>query len=260
MTLSRRIQSSLVLIALVSAGSACTRQNWRDTPIRIEPVKPLTAAVGQDVNWSFRAWRGNRELKIINITARLLPVGVMPIRDPKNPSLTGKVVSRQVRQSVIRVVAFDKESCVDEFEVMKKTAVKNAIDAGKKDVAIPISPCDLTSGGTSLEAQAHTGQALFMWHLVDGPDAVQPSDYASFVASSLKSAPRPEVKKSPHTLPAFIGVPNAEVPHTLDPVVGACAKLDRKQCGKDAVCLWGRVSCISKETTGHVAIREASKS
>jgi hypothetical protein len=226
--------------------ASCTNSNWQDTPVQITAKKPLTVTLGQDVDWSFEAVRGSRKLRIVDVSYNNLPLGVLKSKVGESFILKGKALSRELRDGLIEVTAFDEKACEEGYEQLKKLTEADIKATGNTNVAIPVSPCKLSGGSDFSNARTYMAQAQFAWQFVDGPDALTPDQYPAFVAENIF--------KTPRSLPeGMLGIPGYEAPHTVDVTLGACAALPRKECGKDPDCLWGTVSCISKQVTGRKA-------
>lgn len=232
----------LIAISLTS----CTSPSWQDTPVKITPNKPLTVTLDQEIEWSFDATRGSRKLRIIDVSYNNLPLGVLRSKNGDIIALKGKPLSRDVRDGLIEVTAFDEKACDEGYEQLKKLTEEDIKATGNTNIAIPVSPCQLKGGSDFSNAMAYMAKAQFAWQFVDGPDALPAEKYQEFLAENIF--------KTPRTLPdGMLAIPNHESPHTVDVVLGACAALPRKQCGKDPDCLWGPISCMSRNTTGRKA-------
>jgi hypothetical protein len=147
------------------------------------------------------------------------------------------------------VTAFDEKACYDDYARMKKLAAEEVKATGNTDMAIPIAPCKLSRASDYSNASSYMAQGYFSWQLNDGPDNLAPEKYRAFVAENLLKSSRP--------LPdGMMTIPQYEAPHTNDVILGVCAALPRKRCGKDPGCLWGLSSCISKDATARKSLGE----
>jgi len=235
------------LLAITAIGLAsCTSSKWQDTPVKISPKSPLNVALDQEIEWSFAAMRGSRKLRIIDISYNNLPLGVLKAKSGDSIILKGKPLSREIRDGLIEVIAFDEKACNEGYEQMKEMATKEVKATGDTNISLPTSPCKLTGGSDFSNALAYMAKAQFAWQFVDGPDALDSEKYPEFVAE--------HIFKTPRALPeGMLEIRGNEAPHTVDVTLGECAALPRKQCGKDSDCLWGVTSCISKSVTGRKA-------
>lgn len=239
---SRWITAALMALSIAS----CHSQKSGDGPISITPVKPLTAEDGQDVDWSFKATRNGRVIKITNLSAGYLPVGVK--FDDKNFRFAGKVINRMTRNGMIKVTAFDEEACRREEESTKKLILKNAIESKSNEVTIPISECKASASNREGLARQHTAEGYFSWNMIDGPDHMVESDYPAVLKSITQ-------KQTPTTHPVtarhfVVIIPEKEAPHTGDVILGECAPLPFGRCGQNPKCLWGERVCVSHDVTG----------
>lgn len=225
---------------------SCSRPHWQDIPIQINPKKPLTASLGQDVEWSFEAFRGSRKLRIVAVSFNNLPLGVLRSTDANAITLKGKPLSRQIRNGLIEVTAFDEKACEEGYEQMKEYTAQQVRATGNTNVAIPTSPCKLTGGADFSNASPYMATGRFAWQFVDGPDVLSPEKYQAFVAENSFKTRRPIPR-------GVLAIPSNEAPHTVEVVLGACAALARKECGKSSDCLWGGTSCLSQSITGRKA-------
>jgi hypothetical protein len=243
-TVSKTNRSVLCLISAAVLATSCHRKNPEDLPVRITPTKPLTAQLGQEIDWSFTAERGSRKLNIIDIAFDNLPLGVMKIHEAKPLILKGKVLTRDIRLGLIRVLAFDEIACNNSYERLKKMATEQVQATGNTNMTLPTSPCKLAGGNDYANAGEFMFQGYFSWTMTDGPDDLSIDQYPKFIADHLFQS----TYKSP--VDGMIEIPTRESPDSGDVLLGACAAIPRKQCGRDPNCLWGLVSCISKDVTG----------
>jgi hypothetical protein len=268
----------LLCFATAFVIPSCRSGNIEDHPIVIEAETKLEASVGSDVHWTFKATRGGRLLQIKDISASILPFGVKS--NYQNMSYTGKVLGRQIRSGFIKVTAFDKESCLRNFELMKTSAVKNTIAGGGKDVTVPTSPCDLKNQTSVTQAGDSVSTGYFRWHMTGGPDtatdanikelllnlsraaarakqSTNDSSSAAVVAKKItkKSIIKPMTARTPTPIDkiSVTDIPFLESPHTTEVVIGTCAKFKRQYCGTDKDCLWYGATCISKNSTGRLS-------
>lgn len=231
-------------LAIIFGFFGCSRAVKTDEPIRIVPDKELVARLGEDVTWTFKAYRGSREVMVVESLPGDLPLGVVRKFDAKVPTLAGKVLARDVRHGVIRVTAFDERACAEAYEAMKKAATEQVKKTKDTNVSIPASPCDPVFVSSMSTPPEFMSYGYFAWHMIDGSDQVAIEDYGKFFAEhfGVASKRQPAIN--------IVAVPDREAPHTVYPWLGSCAVRERSTCGGASDCLWGRVSCISKDAVG----------
>jgi hypothetical protein len=252
----RRLTRLLAACAFTTALSiivSCSRSVSEDLPIKITPNKPLTAKVGDEVEWSFNAKRGSRQLRVVDISFDNSPLGMRKVFDEKQKTITlkGKVLTRDVRHGLIRVTGFDEKACDDNYERLKQMATEQVKATGNKDMAIPTNPCRLAGGTDYSDASQFMQPGYFAWAMIDGPESLAVEAYSEFIAKNLFAVT--------FTPPGdgMVEIPSREAPDTADVTIGRCGALPRKQCGKEQDCLWGLGACISKSTTGRSPVSEA---
>ena len=268
----------LLCFATAFVITSCRSSEIEDTPIVIEPETKLEASVGSDVHWTFKATRGGRLLQIKDISASILPFGVKS--NYQNMSYTGKVLGRQIRSGFIQVTAFDKESCLRNFELMKTSAVKNTVAGGGKDVTVPTSPCDLKNQTSVTQAGDSVSTGYFRWHVTGGPDTATDANMKELLLNLSRAAMKTKKSTNDSSNAAVVSkkftkkstkksttvrtpppidkisvtdIPFLESPHTTEVVIGTCAKFKRQYCGTDKDCLWYGATCISKTSTGRLS-------
>jgi hypothetical protein len=249
MMMRRALLSSLIGVSWMGSllmTSSCSRSGSEDQPIEITTKNPLQAALGSELDWTFDARRGSRQLRIIDITFDNLPLGMRKISEPKSIRLKGKVLTRDLRTGLIRVTAYDEKACDESYERLKKMATAEVKSTGNTSMTIPVSPCKLDSGQAYTHAAQFMGHGYFNWTMIDGADALPIESYPKFIAEHL-------FKSSFQAPPdGMVEIPSREAPDSGDVTLGLCAARPRKQCGKDPSCLWGLTSCISKDVTGRI--------
>ena len=252
-------------------------------PIKIEARGNFDVAVGQDVEWKFKAMRDGRDMKIIDVSAARIPFGVVPIYEPGNLGYRGKIMGRQFRGGLIKITAFDSKLCEQEYDNMKKLVEKNVKETKSTEVSIPVNPCSGSLSARDPNMEQFLSDGYFYWYLTDGPDSMTAENYKNViesmaceaaddcknvddikklskpVASGKKNSNAPKIKSRDLSLPGtFAVIPPKEAPHTFDVSLGECTRFEREQCGHDKSCLWNRAACISGDYTGHTAIKEES--
>jgi len=234
----------LATVGLLFLVFSCSQAVKTDEPIRIVPDKELVAKLGEDVTWTFKAYRGSREVMVVESLPGDLPLGVIRKFDAKVPTLAGKVLTRDVRHGVIRVTAFDEKACTEAYEAMKKAATEQVKKTKDTNVSIPASPCDPVFVSATSTPPEFMSYGYFAWHMIDGSDQVAITDYGKFFAEhfGVASKSQPAIN--------IVAVPDLEAPHTVYPWLGSCAARERRFCGGASDCLWGRVSCLSKDAVG----------
>lgn len=231
-------------------------------------------SVDQDVDWRFVAKRGRREISIIDVSSPRLPFGVKPDYEPGKFGFKGKILGRQFRGGLIQVTAFDKEACERSYSDMKKMVEKNMRETKTSEATIPLEPCKPSAANSDPSMAEFVSRAYFYWHMADAPDELKPENYrqvaeslaceaAGTCASGEQFFPADASKqvvskkpKKPIAAEVFVVIPRNEAPPAVDVVMGECARFERKECGKDKSCAWGRGSCVTasavskKEKTG----------
>ncbi|MCX6125802.1 MAG: hypothetical protein NTV34_13800 [Proteobacteria bacterium] len=250
----------VVLASAIIFNLACQTQDLEeDLPIRVEAVSSLQVNVGDYVHWTFRAWRGNREVSVIGINFGGLPFGLKPDDGNTQPGISGKILGRQFRTGLISVSAFDSKACEVEYGATKRLALRNAMALGAKDLTIPTSPCAPAKMASSL--QEYGVIATFQWNLIDGPDNIKIEDVPKFLTSLISQSPVVEAKSiiakqkgkslSPPISAAIISelyVPGLESVHTFDLSLGPCAAMPKNRCGDlGKKCLWNFGACSTAE-------------
>lgn len=238
------ILKAFVSLALTSLVFGCESTLKTDEPIRIVADRSLNVKVGDDVTWTFKAYRGRREVMVVEAISSGLPLGVIRNFEAKVPTLSGKVLSRDFRHGLIRVTAFDEKACTQAYQAMKKVTTERVAETKNTDVTIPASPCDPVTVSPVATPPEFLSVGDFAWHMVDGPDQITVDDYGSFFSQYFAVAGKNPTKLN------FIPIPEREAPHTVDVTLGSCAAKERRLCGSSPDCLWGWLSCISKDATG----------
>ena len=250
------------IVSLASAvifDFGCRKHNLdEDLPIRVDAASSLQVKVGDDVRWTFKAWRGKREITVMGINFGGLPFGLKAENANYQPAISGKVLGRQFRTGILSVSAFDSLACEAGFDATKKLALRNAISTGAIDVTIPTSPCDPAKMASSL--QEYGIKATFQWNLVDGPDDISLDDIPGFLTSLAPPTPvkagTTSVKRIKKSLRATIlpantmelYVPRLESTHTFDLSLGPCAAMPKNRCGDlGKKCLWNLGACSTAE-------------
>lgn len=236
-------------------------------PIQVLPKgSSFEVIVGQEVEWRFVAKRGRREISIIDVASPRPPFGVKPVYEPGKFGFKGKILGRQFRGGLIQVTAFDKEACEQSYADMKKMVEKNMREARSSEATVPLEPCKPGSAISDPSMSEFVSRAHFYWHMSDAPDELKPEDYRQ-VAEALSCeaagacasdeqffAPDPsklattKKTKKPSAAKIFVVIPRNEAPAAVDVVLGECARFERKECGKEKECAWGRGSCVTAST------------
>jgi hypothetical protein len=233
-------------------------------PIEIQSKgSSLDVTVGQNVDWTFVAKRGRRDIAVIDVASPRLPFGVKPVYEPGKFGFSGKILGRQFRGGLIQVTAFDKDACERAYSDMKKMVEKNMRESKASEATIPIEPCKVSAANIDPAMTEFVSRAYYYWHMSDAPDDLKPENYrqvaealaceAAGNCSSEQQLFAPEAAKAvvvkkgkkPSFAEVFVVIPRNEAPSSVEVVLGECARFERKECGKDKSCLWGRGSCVT---------------
>jgi len=254
----------------------CSGSASEEKPIKIEAVSALNVKLGDEIKWEFKASRSGRKVKIVEITGYPLPFGVRKSSSSDEMFLGGKVLGRQFRSGRISVRAFDLEGCQHDVKKNTYLSVKNSMDAGIKDITLPVSGCLQPNGSGLPEVVSNTGVANFEWRMADGPDDLEKIDVKEFL---MRLAGSLDPSEPSHLNPlksqgglrssrAFstdrrmnaMNIPHKIAPGSFDLNLGPCAVLTRPRCGEKASqCLWALESCLTASVTGRSAEGEQKK-
>jgi hypothetical protein len=255
---------------------SCGHRDNSEPPIKIMALSPLQAKIGETIRWEFKATRGNRSLKHIQVTGYPLPFGVKPDFEQSSRSLSGKVLGAAFRNGTIIVTAFDQESCIATYRNMARMTIKNSLATGLRDLTLPVTSCDVIPTTTGNSINSHTSVATFDWRLDDGPDdlsQIHVREFLTKIASQnnrddtltpLKTTPTKTNKQTPKTM-GVLNTPNAQIPSKIAPGsfdlnLGACASRSRPRCGDAPLaCLWALNTCMSPDITGRKPEEVAQK-
>lgn len=243
----------LVLLALLLFAGGCSRAVTTTEPVRIvSSGSPLKVKLNDDVNWTFKAYRGSRELVVMEILPMDVPLGVVRDFKASVPTFSGKVLTRDVRHGVMRVLAFDEAACNQAYEGMKKATESYVKTSKDTNVAIPVSPCSRDTISPQATSPEFLSYGYVTWHMTDGPDEIASEEYGAFFNKNFESPSKLQIRTN------LLSIPENEAPHTVDVWLGACAAKDRRFCGSHPDCLWGRFSCISKDATGAKSLNNSN--
>ncbi len=256
---SAKILSIVVggLVALSCSGSL----GGKLPAIQVQPKgSSFAVTVGQEVDWTFSAKRGGRDIDIIDVASARLPFGVKPVYEPGKFGFKGKVLGRQFRGGLIQVIAFDKKACEQGYADMKKMVEKNMRETNQSEATIPLDPCKPSAAMSDPAMEQYISKAQFYWNMTDGVDELKPEMYrqvavalgceasGSCTASEQFYAGDQSAKaklKKNLARNLFVVIPGNQTPPSVDVVLGECARFERRECGQDKSCLWGRGSCVS---------------
>jgi hypothetical protein len=240
---------------------SCSGSGGKLPAIEVQPKgSSFAVTVGQEVDWTFSAKRSGRDIDIIDVASARLPFGVKPVYEPGKFGFKGKVLGRQFRGGLIQVIAFDKKACEQGYADMKKMVEKNMRETNQSEATIPLEPCKPSTAMSDPAMEQYISKAQFYWNMTDGVDELKPEMYRQVAVAlsceasgtcaaseqfyaadqSAKAKPKKNLARN-----LFVVIPGNQTPPSVDVVLGECARFERRECGQDKSCLWGRGSCIS---------------